>query len=267
MPKLLLNIRATYRLIAFAVILFVYFITSFYFYVTTKDPIQKRKRLIGNSCLCSKWILKAFNVTLICKNPIPENESSLLVGNHIGFIDIVCLGALQPSIFITSRELRETPVLGQICEMGGCAYVDRKNRMKIQDELADIVRVLKEGFRVVLYAESVSSNGEQVLPFKKTLIMSAAFSERPVRPFCFNFREVNGGPVYYEQRDSLCWYGDQTFFPSIWRSFQLNKVTCEIEFLPLVKVTVDDDRGQVASKVHDMIEARYIPFKPGMNLS
>jgi lyso-ornithine lipid O-acyltransferase len=210
-------------------------------------------------------MLKAFNVELICKENITEEENSLIVGNHMGFIDIVCLQALRGSVFITSLEMKQTPVLGQITELGGCAYVNRKNRMNIHEELKGITEVLKEGFRVVLYAESVASDGERVLPFKKTLIMAAGLANRPIRPYIFNFRRVNGGPVYFWQRDHLCWYGDQTFFPAIWRSLQLDSVTCEIEFLPLVYPKPEDDRTKVANHLHDIIAEKFVPFYPSMN--
>lgn len=262
-----INVRAFFRLLFFTAMISVFFLTSLmiYFYYRN-DPVTKRKKLTENGTRYCRLMLMAFNVDLICKNPIDLEEGSLLVGNHLGFIDIVCLLALQPAVFITSRELRETPFLGQISEMGACAYVDRKNRMKIQEELMDIIDVLKMGFRVVLYAESVASNGEQVLPFKKTLIMSSGFAHKPLRPFVFNFRKVNGGPVLYEHRDALCWYGDHSFFGSIWRSFLLDSICCEIEFLPLVNVQVEDDRSEISKRVHSFVEEKFIPFKTNMNL-
>lgn len=259
-------IRGVYRVFFFTGLISVFFTTSAIIYLShKKDGVIRRKKLIENSNKYCRFILKAFNLTLICKKPLPPDEASLLVGNHMGFIDIVCLMALQPAVFITSQELRETPILGQITEMGACAYVDRKNRMKIQEELQDIVNVLKQGFRVVLFAESVASNGEQVLPFKKTLMMSSGFSQRPIRPFVFNFRKVNGGPVQYEHRDSLCWYGDQSFFASIWRSFLLDSIECEIEFLPLINVSIDDDRTHISKQVHSYVQQKFSPFKLGMN--
>ncbi|MBC7466071.1 MAG: 1-acyl-sn-glycerol-3-phosphate acyltransferase, partial [Bdellovibrio sp.] len=186
-------------------------------------------------------------------------------GNHIGFIDIVALQAVSSCVFITSKEMQKTPGLGQICDLAGCTYVDRKNRMNIQEELKGVIQVLKEGSRVVLYAESVASNGEQVLPFKKTLLMAAGFADRPIRPFVFNFREVNGGPVLYEHRDSLCWYGDENFVTAIWRSLKLNSIKVEIEFLPLVYTKPEDDRSVIAKRLHDMVSENYVPFRPGMN--
>lgn len=263
--EIYVNIRAALRLLKFIFIIIIFFIRAIYLSVTTSDPVLRRKRMTLNGRRTAREMAAAFNIELICNSNIPDNESSLLVGNHIGFIDIVCLLALQDGVCITSLEMKNTPVLGQIADLGGCAYVDRKNRMSIQDELKDIINVLKNDFRVVLYAESVASNGEQVLPFKKTLMTAAGLAGRPIRPFVFNFVKVNGGPVLFEHRDSLCWYGDDNFFTAIWRSFKLDSVACEIEFLPLVHPKPEEDRSQLAKTVHDMVSARYRPFYPGMN--
>jgi 1-acyl-sn-glycerol-3-phosphate acyltransferase len=259
------NIRAALRFIKFVWVIFLYFVNAIIQYYSTNDSIERRRRLTANGSRTARAMVNAFNIELICKNNIPEDESSLLVGNHIGCSDIVCLVALRSGVFITSLEMKNTPVLGQIADLGGCAYVNRKNRMSIQDELKGIVDVLKQGFRVVLYAESVASNGEQVLPFKKTLMMSAGLADKPIRPFVFNFVKVNGGPVKYEQRDSVCWYGDETFFPAIWRSLKLDSVACEIEFLPLVHPEPNEDRTTLANRVHAMVSASYRPFYPDMN--
>lgn len=265
--QIFINVRAVYRFIVFIGVLVIFFVRGIPIYIFTPDPILRRQRLAQNCQMVSQMIMNAFNVELICRENIPDTEHSLLVGNHIGFIDIVCLASLRSAVFITSLEMKSTPVLGQIAELGGCTYVNRKSRMSIQDELKDLVHVLKSGFRVVLYAESVASNGEQVLPFKKTLMMSAGLAGRPIRPFVFNFVKINGRDVVYSLRDSVCWYGDQTFLPAIWRSLKLDSVTCEIEFLPLVHPKADDDRTELAQRVHAMVSARYIPFKPQMNLS
>ena len=254
------QLRAFVRLVKFTLLMTVYLFHGTFLFAIYRKSVPRRKRLILHANWYCRAILKIFSVELICKNLLPPDEGSLLIGNHVGFIDIVCLQAIEPSVFVTSMEMRKTPVLGQLCEVAGCSYVDRKNRMNIQDELKGMIDVLKEGFRVVLYAESVSSNGEQVLPFKKTLMMSAGFAGVPIRPFVFNYRSVNGRPIEFKDRDSLCWYGPEPFLPAIWRSLQLETVSCEIEFLPLVFTAPDDDRTAVSEKIHAMVSEKYVPF-------
>lgn len=257
-------VRTFFRLLMCIIVILKYLIKGLFLLFTTRDPSHRRAKLTTHAHHTGTTLTKIFGVTVICKNPIPHHEKSLLIGNHIGFIDILCLETLVPAVFITSREMRNTLGLGLICEVAGCAYVDRVNRMKIHDELKDLIAVLKKGFRVVLYAEATASNGEKVLPFKKTLLMAAGLAEVPIRPFVFNFRSVNGGPVKFIHRDSLCWYGDISFLTSVWRSLQLETLICEIEFLPLVYSQPEDDRAEIAEKIHAMVSEKYVPFKESM---
>jgi 1-acyl-sn-glycerol-3-phosphate acyltransferase len=255
-------IRASVKLSLFFLILMSYFVIANLIYISTFNLVKRRWRLIRNTQRYANFLSFVFRVTLHCKNPIRADENSLIVGNHLGFIDLLCLQRIQPCVFITSLEMKHTPLLGQISQLAGCAYVNRLNRSLIQDELQDIVKVLKEGFRIVLYAEAQASNGEQVLPFKKTLMMAAGYAELPIRPYVFNFTKVNGRQVEFKDRDHLCWYGDQKFFPAIFRTMQLKSIECEIEFLEPFYVKPDDDRTMVSETIHDRIAAKFNPFVP-----
>jgi 1-acyl-sn-glycerol-3-phosphate acyltransferase len=256
----MIYIRAIVKLFLFFFILVSYFVLAGFIYLSSFNLVNRRLRLIKNTQWYANFLAFVFRVKVVCKNPIDKFENSLIVGNHLGFIDALCLQKIQPCVFITSVEMKQTPVLGQISQLAGCAYVNRLNRLNIQDELQDIVRVLKQGFRVVLYAEAQSSNGEQVLPFKKTLMMAAGFADRPIRPYVFNFTKVNGRAVEYKDRDHLCWYGDQNFFAAIFRTMQLKSIECEIEFLDLMFIRPDDDRTTVSITVHDCIAEKFKPF-------
>lgn len=254
------KIRAAFRFIKFIVIISVYLAQGAIIYFINQNRDVRRKRLIENAHHYGIRLVKAFNVEVLCKNPIPKDEGSLLIGNHVGFIDILALISIVPSVFITSGEMRKAPGLGQITEVAGCTYVDRINRMKIHDELKELIHILKKGFRVVLYAESVASNGEQVLPFKKTLLMAAGLADMPIRPFVFNYRLANGAPVKFEHRDALCWHGNISFVQSIWGALQLDTLSCEIEFLPLIYPKPEDHRAEIAQKLHTMVSEKYVPF-------
>lgn len=156
--------------------------------------------------------------------------------------------------------MRETPVLGLITEMAGCIYVERRSRSNILKELGEMIDYLRKGFRVVLYPEATSTNGEGVFPFKRTLMTAAAHAGVPIIPYVFNFREINGEPGFQlKYRDSVCWYGDISFVQAIWNAFSLKSLVCEVEFLSPVYTKTDDDRAVVADAVREMIVAKFNP--------
>lgn len=195
-------------------------------------------------------------------NPPPPDQVNLIVSNHMGFVDILLMASIRPSLFVTSMEMRETPFLGLLTEMGGCIYVERRSRVKILEEMHTIVNTLKSGHSVVLYPESTSTNGEQVLPFKKTLLMAAAHAHVPLLPAVVNFRTVNGESFSLRWRDHLCWYGDIPFHTSMWKALTLKSIDAEIEFLEPIMLKHDDDRTEVAQRAHAMIAQRFVAVKP-----
>ena len=266
MTKFLIDYpRALIKLVLFISIISTYFVCAIIKYFSHIDAVKRRRSLLKNSKFFCSLLVKVYNIKLNVVHPLDEKAKGLIVGNHMGFIDVVCMNAISDCVFITSVEMKKTPFLGQITKLAGCGYVNRKNRMHINKELEEMASIMKQGFRVVLYPESVASDGEQVLPFKKTLIMSARVAGEPIYPYVFNFRKVNNREVRFSDRDSLCWYGDQGFISSLWRSLQLKSIDCEIKFLEPMKVAHDDERDLVAYQLHQRIEAQFIPFKKGMN--
>jgi 1-acyl-sn-glycerol-3-phosphate acyltransferase len=243
----------------FVVIIVSFLARSYFYHLFLRDVTARRKAFADNTTFFAGIIIKAFGIRVNVINRPRDEKPFLLVSNHMGFIDILMIAAQFPALFITSNEMRETPFLGTLTEMAGCIYVERRSRTKIVDELKNVVDVLKAGFRVTLYPEATSTNGESVLPFKKTLMMAAAQAGVPIQPLVINFRRVNGEPFGLKWRDSLCWYGDITFIVSLWRALCLKSVDAEIEFLEQIHPSVEDDRGLIASQAHAVISAKFSP--------
>lgn len=193
---------------------------------------------------------------------LPSHDSGFLyVGNHMGFIDILALASLKPFLFVTSQEMRETPLLGLLCEMGGCLFVERRRRTNIKNELSEMTEALKRGYRLVIYPEATSHNGEVVLPFKRTLVTSAGHAGVPIVPGVFNFTRINQDGFTMKWRDYVCWYGDMTFADAMLRLLTLDSLEASIEFLPEVRVDEQVDRGQLADSLHNEIAKRFVPVQ------
>lgn len=256
MENLRSHLRALVRFIVFIFMVFLFFGVSAFIFLD-RNPDSRRRKFINNSGRFAKALIWMFNVKVLVKNPPKKDESFLYVGNHMGFFDVLCLNAVSPSCFVTSREMQETPFLGLITDMGGCIYVERRNRSGILDELNVIADVLKSGQRVALFPEATSTNGEQVLPFKKTLIMAAGVAGIPLQPAVFNWKSIEGKPFSLANRDGVCWYGDMTFLGAIWRHYRLKEVVAEIEFLEKIHIKPDDDRTLIAHQAHRMIAEKF----------
>ena len=260
MKEIIANLRAFIRVLIFIPLAISFLLVSFWIHMTSLDEIDRRRRFSKNGHFFCKLICRLVNIKVTVINPPPTNKVCMFVGNHMGFIDIFSISSLMPNLFVTSQEMHEIPVVGLITEFAGCVYVDRRNRANILKELEDMVQYLRAGFRVVLFPEATSHNGEKILPFKRTLMMAAAYAGVPLIPFVFNFRKINDEIFSKKYQDSVCLYGDLSFHTSIWSTFKLRKIECELEFLPEVLATPDDNRAQVADNIRQQIVDKFQPI-------
>ena len=234
--------------------------TSAIIYLVAKNKKEKLSGLSNNTSKYSGLMCDFFGIHRKVINPIAKDQMGLVVGNHFGFVDILAVSSTIPSLFVTSKEMRETPFLGTLTEFGGCIYVDRKNRSNIKAELQEIIEALVSGHRVIIYPEATSHNGEEILPFKRTLISAAAHAQVPIIPYVFNFKSVDNEDFALKNRDYVCWYGDQSFLSSAIKMLSLKKIEIEIEFLPFFYPKIEDDRAFVADTVRTEIVKKFRPI-------
>jgi 1-acyl-sn-glycerol-3-phosphate acyltransferase len=203
---------------------------------------------------------RSFGVKIKILNAPTVGAPGLIIGNHMGFIDILAIGGNRPMLFVTSQEMRETPFLGLLTEMAGCIYVERRNRSASQNELHNIIQSLQQGFNVCLFPEATSHDGSLVLPFKRTLMSAAAHAQVPIYPYVFNFTSINGEKFHINNRVKVCWYGDIPFVKSLMAALSLKSVECEIKFLDPFYPTLDMERAFVADEMHRRISAEFKPY-------
>ncbi len=181
----------------------------------------------------------------------------LLVGNHLSYLDIFVLSSIQPCVFVTSVDMHETPFLGQMAELGGSLFVERRNRSHIGRDIGVMADTLRDGHHVVVYPEGTSGNGGEVMRFKRTLLTSAIDASADLMPVVVKYTEIDGKPFSVENRDRVCWYGDMTFTPHFLGLLSLKKVKVELHFAQPITVTATSDRRVLAEECHKVISEIY----------
>ncbi len=215
----------------------------------TKNVSKRSKEALGR--LNFDVQVKGFDKELMSR------ENFLLVCNHMSYLDILVVSSVLPSVFVTSNDLKESGFLGTLAELGGSIFIERRNRSQIEKDLEQMTATLKDGFNIMIYPEGTSSNGDSVLPFKKSLLMSAVFAGKDIIPVCLKYREINGKAFSPENRDQICWYGDMDFIPHFLQLLKTKKVVVELEFLNVVTTTPESTRNDLANQCYDQISAAY----------
>lgn len=220
-------LRGSVRLACFINLLISYILITIPFLVWFQfSPNTARSKI--------KYIIRFYSVILakimgmnITGEYKPDTSSSLMVANHMSYLDIIAILSIFPVSFITSNEVKNTIFLGTICKLGGCIFIERRSRIFLAEEVKEIANAIKEGEHVFLFPEGTSTNGEEVLRFRQPFFESAILAEVPVNVFAIQYHKVNGIQINQSNRDLLCWYGEMTFFSHFWR-FLCSK-NCEIE--------------------------------------
>ena len=117
---------------------------------------------------------------------------SLIVANHISWLDIYALNAARPMVFVAKAEVRHWPLIGWLAantdtvflRRGSCGHARRVN--------AQIDGLLNAGRDVAIFPEGTTTDGTHLLNFHSALLQPAVDARRPVQPVALSYHDANG---------------------------------------------------------------------------
>lgn len=246
------------RVAAVFISLFAFLIQMSVVFLFARDKWRRVRIANRVMTLYCRWGLWLLNVRVNKSGAANLAKSGLLVGNHLSYLDVLLICAQTPTCFVTSKEIKETPFLGLICQMAGCLFVERRNKDNLQKEISEICEGLRRDLNITIFPEATSTNGEQILRFRKPLFTASVYSLRPVIPFCINYRRVGGQPIDTKNRDSVMWYGDMPFAPHLWALASNGSVEADLHFLPPVAAAFRD-QAMLAETSRAVVERVFRP--------
>jgi 1-acyl-sn-glycerol-3-phosphate acyltransferase len=210
------------------------------------------------------WAAYTLNVKirLIGRENLSHAGNALLVGNHLSYLDIVIIASQATTCFVTSMEIRETPFLGQICMLAGCLFVERRSRKDLAKEIEELTVGLSRGLCVTIFPEATSTNGEQILRFRRPLFLAAVKAQKPVIPMVINYRVLGKDPLSVNNRDKVFWYGDMPFASHLWELCGLGNIEVDLNFLEPIYPSPDQEPGELSAKAQVAVESVFIPVRP-----
>ena len=227
-----------------------------------KSDLDKRRYLVDKVHKGASSAMKSlgFEFKAVGFDPgIHGTDNFLVVANHLSYLDPFMIAAILPTLFVTSVDMGETAGLGHVCKIAGCIFVERRNRSTIEKDIAQMTDALNAGLNVTIFPEGTSSDGTDLLPFKKSLLMSALFAQKNILPITLKYTEVDGEPFTRANHDKICWYGDEMPFGSHFLKLMGAKsLKVEVHFLPVIKVTPDSTRQELAAQSFEAIRTRYL---------
>ena len=205
---------------------------------------------------CGRLVLAAMGIGARVEGRVPTG-STLIVANHLSYLDIVIASAAVPSAFVAKSEIASWPAFGTLARLGGTIFVNRISRVSAWEVADRMAERLAEGVPVLLFPEGTSTDGSEVTRFHSTLFAAAVEGGLPVTPAAI-FYEASGE---LRERD-LCWFGNDSFFPHLLRVLGITVFTAVVRFGEPERYP---DRRTAAWRSHDAVERlrgwRNVPAK------
>jgi 1-acyl-sn-glycerol-3-phosphate acyltransferase len=196
-----------------------------------------------------------------------KRSGAFVVSNHVSYVDGFVLGSLFPVVYVSKKEVRGWPVIGQWTALCGTIYVDRQRKDKIPLLIEEIAGKLRETVNILIFPEGTSTDGERLLPFQSVPFAAALRTKATVVPVTLAYKTVNGRPVSRANRDQVYWYGDMEFFDHFWNLLALSRIEVSVKIHRPIKTALlknnSSGRKQVSQVCYDVI-ARELNLKdPG----
>lgn len=127
----------------------------------------------------SRRLLAIFGLRLLVEGQ-PLRGAHMTVANHVSWLDIPVLSALEPTRFVSKSEVREWPVAGWLARAAGTFFL-RRGRGGAAPLLERLVPHLRAAGTVVIFPEGTTTDGTRVQPFHARLFTAAIDAKVPVQ--------------------------------------------------------------------------------------
>ncbi len=249
--------RVFYKLVFVTLVISTFAIFSILTNLFIWSPFKKRTVISYLTSYASKAILWSLNFKIKQIGPLPK-KGSLIIGNHMSYLDILIYASHFQTLFVTSTDMKARPFLGQITQLGGCLYVNRRNPKSLVKEIKDIKKYFDYGSSVTIFPEGTSSDGSSVLPFKKSLFQIALLTKCPIQPVTLCYNKIDGEKFSSLNCDKVCWYGDHLpFFPHLISLLRLKTVEATMSVLDTVDPSKFEDRKTLCEFTHQNVSNEY----------
>jgi 1-acyl-sn-glycerol-3-phosphate acyltransferase len=133
----------------------------------------------------------------------------LLAANHVSWLDIFVINAIQPAHFVAKSDIRSWPLVGSLCDRSGTIFVERSRRTAVREVLQVMAdRLTKQGI-VAVFPEGTTGDMYSLQPFHSNFLQAAVTSKASIVPLGIAYKKADGNVA-----DAVQFIGDTTFVAS-----------------------------------------------------
>ena len=194
-----------------------------------------------------KKILDIVDIKLKVKGEIKKG-SYLIISNHSSWLDIVILGSIFKTTFLSKIEISRWPILGKITTAVDMLFIDRGAKDAANQAVQGISLYMKNNRNVTIFPEGTSSGGKELLKFKPRLFASCIEANCPVQcvtiKYPFKNKKIHPS-VPFIRKNSL--------FINILKVLYRSDIVAEVNIVDLVD-TNNKNRKDISKECYEIVK-------------
>lgn len=191
-------------------------------------------RLNRNFTLLVRLILN-IKVTVSGDEGQLERGGYVIIANHVSYVDGIVLGSIFPILFVSKREVKNWPIVGQWNVLCGTIFVNRQRKELVGVLIRELTRKLKQEANILLFPEGTSTNGEKMLSFQTVPLAAPLRTRSIIVPVTVTYKTIDEQPVTAANRDLIFWYGNMEFVSHFWNLLALRTVEVLVTIQPKIE--------------------------------
>ena len=200
----------------------------------------------------ARALLTALGARLVLRGRLPRG-GSLLVANHVSWLDVVVLAAVAPTRLVAKSDVRGWPGLGALAAASGTIFVDRARPKALPVTVAEVAGALRAGTSVTVFPEGTTYCGADQGPFRPAMFQAAVDTGAPVVPMTVSYQA--GG----QETRATAFLGDDTLWSSVRRVCALRDVTVTLVSSPALHPAPGADRRLLARAAQSSVRLTALP--------
>lgn len=180
----------------------------------------------------------------------PLRVPHMTVANHVSWLDIPVLGALEPTRFVSKSEVRHWPIAGWFAVACGTFFI-RRGKGGARPLIEQLVPHLRSAGSVVIFPEGTTTDGSEVRPFHARLFGAAIEAGCPVQPVTLQYGLSD------DDENVAAFIGDDSLLTHLVRLLRNPGVEVRVRYGPPLAPT--GDRDALAQEAETFVRAALLP--------
>ncbi len=162
-----------------------------------------------------------------------------IVCNHISYLDILIIGGIRPSVFVSKSEVKKWPLLGWLAILANTIFIDRQSKRGAFEALIKMEERLNGNVNIIVFPEGTTTDGSEVKRFKSSLFDLPARVNIPVIPVSLKYTRINGKQIEPSEMDAIAWHGNMRLIPHLWNLLGFRNIEVNLHFNPIINGVSD----------------------------